>query len=95
MLDGIRSELGAPVRILSCYRSPTYNSCVKGEKGSLHLQFNAIDFTCSVGTPEIWRRVADKLRSSDKRFIGGIGVYPTKRFLHIDTRGTIANWAGT
>jgi N-acetylmuramoyl-L-alanine amidase len=56
------------------------------------MKFNAIDFSCSAGTPEIWRRVADKLRSSDKRFVGGIGVYPTRGFLHIDTRGKIANW---
>jgi N-acetylmuramoyl-L-alanine amidase len=92
MLDAIRSELGAPIRILSCYRSPAYNACIRGESASLHMKFNAIDFTCSAGTPEIWRRVADRLRSGDKRFVGGIGVYPSKGFLHIDTRGRIANW---
>lgn len=95
MLDAIRSQLGAPIRILSCYRSPAYNACVKGEDNSLHMEFNAIDFTCAAGTPEIWRRVADELRSSDKKFAGGIGIYPRKNFLHIDTRGKAANWKGT
>jgi len=94
MLDAIRRELGTPIRILSCYRSPEYNACVGGEDKSLHMEFNAIDFTCSQGTPEIWRRVADRIRSREKRFTGGIGVYPTKRFLHIDTRGKLANWSG-
>jgi N-acetylmuramoyl-L-alanine amidase len=94
MLDAIRQELGAPIRILSCYRSPEYNACIKGEDKSLHMRFNAIDFTCFEGTPEIWRRVADRLRSSEKRFVGGIGVYPTRRFVHIDTRGKAANWKG-
>ena len=94
MLDAIRSELGAPIRILSAYRSPAYNACVRGETNSLHSRFNAIDFTCAVGNPEIWRRIADRLRSSDRRFVGGIGIYPTKNFVHIDTRGRVANWAG-
>jgi N-acetylmuramoyl-L-alanine amidase len=94
MLDAIRKELGAPIRILSCYRAEPYNTCIGGESGSLHMKFNAIDFTCSQGTPEIWRRVADRLRSGDPKFMGGIGVYPSSNFVHIDTRGTEANWSG-
>jgi N-acetylmuramoyl-L-alanine amidase len=95
MLDAIRHELGVPIRILSAYRSPDYNSCIRGERGSLHLQFNAIDFTCREGTVEVWRRVADRIRSSERRFTGGIGVYPRQKFLHIDTRGSMANWRGS
>lgn len=95
MIDLIREELGAEIRILSCYRSPAYNTCVRGEEGSLHLKFNAIDFMCAAGTPEIWRRVADKIRKSKSRFHGGIGIYPKSGFLHIDTRGKMADWPGT
>jgi len=95
MLDEIRDALGAPVRILSCYRSRAYNSCIGGEDASLHMQFNAIDFTCQSGSPEVWRRVAASLRDRDPRFVGGIGIYPTSRFVHIDTRGTAANWSGS
>lgn len=92
MIDAIRQELGAPVRITSCYRSPAYNACIGGAPSSLHLQFNAIDFTCRSGTPEIWRRVAARIRASNPRFSGGIGVYPATGFVHIDTRGTNADW---
>jgi N-acetylmuramoyl-L-alanine amidase len=92
MIDAIRQELGAPIRITSCFRSPAYNACVGGAPSSTHLQFNAIDFTCRSGTPEIWRRVAARVRASDRRFAGGIGVYPSTGFLHIDTRGSNADW---
>lgn len=92
MLDQIRTEMGAAIRILSCYRSPAYNTCIDGEPGSLHMRFNAIDFTCQAGTPETWRRIAARLRFEDPRFVGGIGVYPARNFVHIDTRGKVANW---
>jgi N-acetylmuramoyl-L-alanine amidase len=90
-VDAIRAELGAPIRITSCYRSPAYNECVGGVSGSMHLQFNAIDFTCSQGTPEIWRRVASRLQASDPRFAGKVIAYPSKKFVHIDTRTAMAS----
>ncbi len=90
MLDEIRHRLGAPVRILSCYRSPQYNVCIDGASGSLHKQFNAIDWRCSAGTSSTWRGVAREVRDSHSRFRGGIGLYSS--FVHIDTRGYNANW---
>jgi N-acetylmuramoyl-L-alanine amidase len=90
MLDAIRAELGAPVRILSCYRNEPYNSCISGAGGSLHKRFNAIDWRCTTGTPTQWRDVARRVRSSNSRFMGGIGTYSS--FVHTDTRGTAANW---
>lgn len=95
MLDAIRAEMGAAIRILSCYRSAAYNACIKGEANSLHTKFNAIDFTCQAGTPEIWRRIAARLRKEDSRFVGGIGIYPKRNFVHIDTRGVSRDWQGT
>lgn len=89
-LDAIRAEMNSPIRITSCYRSPDYNRCVSGAASSQHVQFNAIDFVCSAGTPEVWRRVAAGLRDRHREFRGGIGRYPS--FVHIDTRGTNANW---
>lgn len=94
MLDRIRAEMGAAIRITSCYRGGAYNTCVRGESGSLHSRFNAIDFTCRAGTPEIWRRIAMRLRDEDKRFVGGIGIYPSRNFVHIDTRGEPRQWSG-
>lgn len=92
MIDLIRARLGAPIRILSGYRSAAYNACVKGESNSLHTRFRALDFTCAAGTPEVWRRVAAEVRASDPAFRGGIGTYVSRRFLHIDTRGQDADW---
>lgn len=94
MLDAIRERLGAPIRILSAYRNETYNRCVGGERKSLHTRFNAIDWTCQKGEPERWRDVARKIRSGDPAFMGGVGFYPGKRFIHIDTRGGKADWTG-
>ena len=94
MLDRIRATLGAPIRILSCYRNEAYNSCISGAGGSQHKRFNAIDWHCTSGTPQEWREVARQVRSSDRRFRGGIGFYLDSRFIHIDTRGQDANWTG-
>lgn len=45
VLDYLRREIGEPIYINSTYRSPEYNKSVGGAKNSLHLYFNAIDFT--------------------------------------------------
>lgn len=90
MLDEIRHRLNAKCTILSAYRSPAYNSCVGGENASLHMKYNAIDFRCVSGTPANWHTVAKAVRASAAQFTGGIGKYST--FVHIDTRGYIANW---
>lgn len=90
MLDEIRHRLGAPVHILSCYRSPAYNTCIDGASGSLHLKFNAIDWRCRTGNVADWVRVADEVRGSDPDYSGGIGRY--SNFVHIDTRGHDTNW---
>ncbi len=92
MLDEIRHRLGAPIRITSGYRNRAYNKCVKGKPGSRHKKFMAIDFTAGAGTPEIWRRIADDVRSTEKRCRGGIGKYISRNFVHIDTRGTNTDW---
>jgi hypothetical protein len=92
MLDRIRGLLGAPLRVLSCYRNEAYNSCISGAGGSFHKRFNAIDWRCDTGTVTQWRDVARQVRASEPRFRGGIGFYPGSSFIHIDTRGTNADW---
>lgn len=93
VLDKLREEMGAPIRLLSTYRNPGYNRAVGGELQSFHMQFKAIDFACDKGTPEQW---ADALKLMRKKgaFSGGIGVYPRSGFVHVDTRGYIADWRG-
>jgi len=93
MLDEIRNRLGHPIRILSGYRSPAYNSCVGGKPSSLHAKFNALDWTSTGGSSGQWHEIAKAVRAENPgRFTGGIGRYKSKNFIHIDTRGSNANW---
>ncbi|MBB3979354.1 N-acetylmuramoyl-L-alanine amidase [Rhizobium azooxidifex] len=94
MLDEIRKRLGAPIRILSCYRNAAYNGCVGGERNSRHMQFNAIDWRCDSGTVDRWHQVAMEVRRSNPELAGGIGRYPRQGFIHVDTRGSNADWNG-
>lgn len=93
VLDELRERLDAPIRLLSTYRSPDYNRAVGGERKSFHMQFRAIDFACASGKPDAW---ADALKTMRKEgvFKGGVGVYPSGGFVHVDTRGYDANWRG-
>ncbi|WP_434050656.1 MAG: D-Ala-D-Ala carboxypeptidase family metallohydrolase [Roseibium sp.] len=91
-LQAFRDEIGAPVKLTNVYRSPAYNKTLKGAaKNSQHVQFKAADIICSTGTPRDWQKILIKLRS-DGVFGGGIGLYKT--FVHVDVRGTPANWKG-
>jgi uncharacterized protein YcbK (DUF882 family) len=95
VIDRVRAEIGKPVKLLSVYRSPGYNKAVGGEKGSLHMKFMAADFTVPNADtgPHAWASVVDGLR--DRRmFSGGIGVYPSRGFVHVDVRGSNVNWTG-
>ncbi|MDB6178708.1 N-acetylmuramoyl-L-alanine amidase [Paracoccus sp. Z330] len=92
MLDEIRNLLGCPVYILSGYRSPAYNRCIGGKSTSGHLRFNALDWTAAEGSVAEWHRVATEIRAQRPEFNGGIGRYDTGRFIHIDTRGSRADW---
>ena len=125
LLDTLRREIGAPIRILSGYRAPEYNRAVGGVGRSQHQDFRALDFTCDVGEPDDWAAllrawrhgpfaspVPLELRSvhapfdrAELRvnasphgvaflFRGGVGVYPASRFVHLDVRGTNADWRG-
>lgn len=89
VLDELRARLDAPIRIISAYRSPEYNSAIAGARESMHVEFRAIDFVCSWGRPDKWVQELLKLRF-EKVFKGGIGKYPT--FVHVDTRGWNADW---
>nr|WP_250814026.1 N-acetylmuramoyl-L-alanine amidase [Neorhizobium tomejilense] len=94
MLDEIRRRLGAPIRILSCYRNQAYNGCVGGERNSLHLQFKAIDWHCDAGSVDRWHQIALEVRQSNREFAGGVGRYSSRGFVHVDTRGLNADWTG-
>lgn len=88
-MEAIRKKLGHPIRITNCYRAQPYNSCVGGVNGSQHLKFRAADFVCKVGDSNAWAEAARAVRQSDV-FSGGIGIY--RGFVHVDVRGSDADW---
>jgi Zn-dependent metalloprotease len=101
VLDHLRAELGSTITLISTYRSKAYNQAVGGAKDSQHFYFRAIDFTCKVGTPSAWAKLLRGYRGRKFRnpqtgdefvFRGGIGVYPSSNFVHVDTRGFDADW---
>ena len=87
--DMARGELGSPIRVLSAYRSPEYNRAIRGARASRHLQFDALDLAPMDGRVATLHRILVRLRKQGV-FTGGIGRYPS--FVHIDNRGTAADW---
>ena len=98
VLDELRSLYGKPIKINSSYRSPEYNASVKGAKNSLHLQYNALDFTVDnkVDLPYLYKILVEwdathKFDFLPKPGSMGLGLYKT--FIHIDTRATLGRTA--
>jgi len=89
VVDSLRDQLGKAIVINSSYRSEAYNKKCGGVRNSQHRYFRALDISVAGVQPE---RVAALLRARRQagEFKGGIGTYPT--FVHIDCRGTNANW---
>lgn len=95
VLQELRTKFNKPIILNSTYRSKSYNKLVGGSKNSLHLEFNAIDFT--VQDKEYLRNLFLQLDIWDKEYhfkfltkagSMGIGFYEN-RFIHLDTRGTL------
>ena len=91
VIDRMAGEMGQPVKaIISAYRSPRYNSAVRGKSHSLHMENQAVDVIFHGATPYHVAKVARYLRDKKRKFSGGIGVYSS--FVHVDTRGYKADW---
>ena len=95
VLQDLRSKYDKPIFIESSYRSLLYNKLVKGKKKSLHLDFNAFDFT--VEDKEDLTSLFLQLDIWDKEYhfkflpkagSMGLGFYEN-RFIHLDTRATL------
>jgi len=89
VLDLLRDSVGSPIRLISIYRSPAYNSRIGGEKNSFHTKFCAIDFQSDFVSSAVLHSALGKMRTKGV-FKGGLGLYP--KFVHVDTRGYNANW---
>jgi zinc D-Ala-D-Ala carboxypeptidase len=84
-LQALRRRLGKPLIILSGYRSPAHNARVGGEKNSQHILGRAFDVSVANHQPHAFEVAA---RATG---FGGIGTYPGKGFIHIDT-GPVRSW---
>ncbi|MGE5432377.1 MAG: D-Ala-D-Ala carboxypeptidase family metallohydrolase [Syntrophomonadaceae bacterium] len=105
IIQKIRSAISVPIVIHSAYRDPLYNARVHGAKCSLHLEFNALDFSPLSFTPlQIRNLCLDialgkfnlEMDLKDHHIfvnpgVMGLGLYPT--FIHLDTRGLLGRKA--
>ena len=78
------------IHVVSGYRSPEYNAQLvkrsrRAAQHSLHVQGQALDFFIPGVTLREVRHAAMKLR------YGGIGFYPRKHFIHLDS-GPFRTW---
>jgi N-acetylmuramoyl-L-alanine amidase len=93
IVDELRASLGKPCRILSSYRSPAYNKAVGGAPLSQHKEFTALDIAFDGVPPErVYERLIEWRKAG--KFVGGLGLYPSSGFVHIDTRGRNSTWKG-
>jgi uncharacterized protein YcbK (DUF882 family) len=90
LVERVRERFG-PTRINSAYRDRLYNTAVGSGLGSQHIRNTAIDFRCASGTVTDWVAFLRALRAEGV-LTGGIGTYASG-FVHVDTRGTNADWS--
>ncbi len=76
--------LGAPMTIMSGYRSPERNAAVGGATKSQHMEGNAVDLQCKTKTPLEMYNMVEKLIKEGKMKQGGLGIYDG--WIHYDTR---------
>ncbi len=86
MLQALRDELGKPMIVNSAYRSPYWNKRVGGAKSSYHMKAMAFDVRMDNHDPATYIIAALKVGFK------GIGTYPHKGFVHVDSRSTPARW---
>jgi len=79
---------GRAVTVWSGYRTPETNATCEGVSHSMHLEARAVDITIDAVS------VADTGRAALALSMGGVGLYPDKGFVHVDT-GDVRNWTIT
>lgn len=98
-LEPMRARFG-PCTVHSGYRTVSWNRIVGGEPNSFHIypmhdgNDQAADVSFSQGNPEAWAAFANSIRQRKRKGKGGIGIYPSQGFVHVDIRDYSANWRG-
>ena len=91
-LQVLRDHIGRPIRVISGYRSPKYNSRIGGARRSQHMLSKAADIKVSGMSPQEIKDAIEELIKDGKMMKGGVGLYQT--FTHYDVRGRNARWRG-
>jgi len=91
-LQVLRDCTGRPVRVISGYRSPKYNTSIGGARRSQHMLAKAADIKISGLSPQEIKDIIECLICEGKMDKGGVGLYTT--FVHYDIRGRNARWYG-
>lgn len=82
------------VKVHCGYRCEAHNAAIGGEKGSQHTKGKAADVTMYSGSGAALSAKEMYLAAMKVPVfvMGGVGVYPQKKFMHVDVRGTAARW---
>ena len=91
-LQVLREHLGLSTRVISGYRTPTYNRKIGGARKSQHMLAKAADIKISGLSPSEIKEAIEGLIKGGKMMKGGVGLYKT--FTHYDVRGRNARWYG-
>jgi uncharacterized protein YcbK (DUF882 family) len=79
--------LREPIRINSGYRSPRTNAATEGAaKNSFHTKGKAVDITIANADAGLLGALGVVMER------GGVGFYPNKNFIHLDTGG-VRSWS--
>jgi uncharacterized protein YcbK (DUF882 family) len=98
-LEPMRKKYG-PVKVLSGFRTRTYNAAIGGASRSYHVYTShdgndqAADIKCARGNPKEWHSTLNWLRNHKRNGRGGLGLYVRSGFCHIDLRDYRADWRG-
>lgn len=88
LLQDIRNKFG-PLKVTSAHRCVDYNKAIGGKENSYHLYGRAADIV-PLNADII--EVSEYVESINHQ--GGMGVYPDKSFIHLDSRSYKARWRG-
>jgi uncharacterized protein YcbK (DUF882 family) len=111
LCDAIRDLWGAPLYVVSGYRSPEHNADLiaadegRGAHGvassSQHIEGNAADLRPASASevPVLWRVVRQAQADGKLPALGGLGLYPLSCWIHVDTYhaadGHLRLWTGS
>ncbi len=101
VLNAIRREWGAPITVMSAFRTEAYNRKVGGARRSQHPQGRAGDLIPSGGSARrLHDLILDMYRDGKIPRLKGLGIYKPKprrkAFVHVDVRPSrrLHRWKG-